>query len=48
MAEIPDTLPYAEPKRHSMLVDLVIRLVKEKPFGTFGAVIMLVILQVVT
>ena len=38
MAEI------AEPKRHSLLVDLVIRLVKEKPLGTAGGVIVLVML----
>ena len=36
MAEI------AAPKRHSFLVDLVIRLVKEKPLGTVGGVIVLV------
>lgn len=35
MAEI------AEPKRHSLLVNLVIRLVKEKPLGTVGGVIFL-------
>lgn len=33
MAEI------AEPKRHSFLVNLFIRLVKEKPLGTVGGVI---------
>ena len=38
MAEI------AGPKRHSFLVDLVIRLVKEKPLGTVGGVIVLVML----
>ena len=36
MAEI------AEPKRHSFLVNLLIRLVKEKPLGTTGGVIVLV------
>jgi len=36
MAEI------AEPKRHSFLVNLFIRLVKEKPLGTVGGVIVLV------
>lgn len=36
MAEI------AEPKRHSFLVNLLIRLVKEKPLGTAGGVIVLV------
>ncbi|MBA7476435.1 putative D,D-dipeptide transport system permease protein DdpC [subsurface metagenome] len=34
----------AERKRHFFLVDFVIRLVKEKPLGTFGAVITLVLL----
>ncbi len=42
MAEIPGALPYVEPKRHSLLVDLAIRLVKEKPLGTVGGVIILV------
>jgi len=32
----------AEPKRHPLLVDLLIRLVKEKPLGTVGGVIVLV------
>ncbi|GAH59403.1 unnamed protein product, partial [marine sediment metagenome] len=40
MAEIPE----AEPKRHSLLVDLIIRLVREKPLGTVGAVITLLLL----
>ena len=31
----------AEPKRHSLLVNLVTRLVKEKPLGTVGGVIVL-------
>jgi len=35
-----------EPKRHSFLVELLIRLVKEKPLGTVGAVIVLVIFLV--
>jgi len=35
-----------EPKRHSFLVDLFIRLVKEKPLGTIGAVIVLILLLV--
>ena len=39
-----DTLPEAEPKRHSLLVDLVIRLVKEKPLGTIGGIITLLLL----
>jgi len=34
----------AEPKRHSLLVGLFIRLVKEKPLGTVGAVITLLLL----
>ncbi len=33
-----------EPRKHSLLVDLSIRLVREKPLGTFGAVIVLVML----
>ncbi len=33
-----------EPRRHSLLVDLSIRLVREKPLGTFGGVIVLVLL----
>jgi len=34
----------AEKKRHSLLVDLFIRLVKEKPLGTVGGVIFLMLL----
>jgi len=34
----------AEPKRHSLLVDFFIRLVKEKPLGTVGGVITLLLL----
>jgi peptide/nickel transport system permease protein len=34
----------AEPKRHSLLVDLFIRLIKEKPLGTIGLVIVLALL----
>lgn len=34
----------AEPKKHSMLVGLFIRLVKEKPLGTAGLAIMVVLL----
>ena len=43
MGDTTDTLPeaVAEPKRHFLLVDLVIRLVKEKPLGTVGGVIVL-------
>jgi len=33
-----------EPKRHSFLVDLFIRLVREKPLGTVGGVIVLLLL----
>ncbi|MFC1932397.1 ABC transporter permease [Chloroflexota bacterium] len=33
----------AEPKRRSFLVDLVIRLVKEKPLGTIGGIIVLIL-----
>ena len=36
----------AEPKRHSRLVDLGIRLVKEKPLGTAGGVVTLLLLLV--
>ena len=41
-----DTLPEAveEPKRRSFLVNLVIRLVKEKPLATAGGVIVLILL----
>ena len=39
-----DILPEAEPKKHSRLVGFFIRLVKEKPLGTVGAVITLVLL----
>ena len=35
-----------ERKRHSLLVDLVIRLVREKPLGTIGGVIVLVLFLV--
>ena len=42
MAEETDILSETEPKRHSLLVDLVIRLVKEKPLGTIGGVIVLI------
>ena len=34
----------AERKRHSFLVDFVIRLVREKPLGTVGGVIVLAML----
>ena len=42
MAEETDILSETEPRRHSLLVDLVIRLVKEKPLGTIGGVIVLI------
>ena len=42
MAEETDILSETEPKRHFLLVDLVIRLVKEKPLGTIGGVIVLI------
>jgi peptide/nickel transport system permease protein len=38
------TGPMSEPKERPMLVSLFIRLVKEKPLGTFGLVIILVLL----
>jgi len=45
MSGTTDTLPVAaEPKRHNWLVDLVIRLVREKPLGTFGGVVVLLLL----
>ncbi len=44
MAKVTEALPEAEPKRHSWLVDFGIRLVKEKPLGTVGAVITLLLL----
>ncbi len=42
MSNTANTLTEAEPKRYPLLVDLVIRLVKEKPLGTVGGVIVLV------
>jgi len=46
MSDTTDRLPEAEaePKRHSWLADLVIRLVKEKPLGAFGGLIVLLLL----
>jgi len=38
------TMKKAERKRHSLLVDALIRLVKEKPLGTFGAAITILLL----
>ncbi len=43
MAETTNIIPHAETKRHSLLVDLVIRLVKEKPLGLVGGVIVLIL-----
>ncbi len=44
MTVIPDTQPVAAelPKKHSVLVDLAIRLFKEKPLGAGGAVVVLI------
>jgi len=36
----------AERKRHHFLVDMVIRLVKEKPLGTFGGIVVLLLFAV--
>ncbi len=44
MSDRTGITPETEPKRHSLLVDLVIRLVKEKPLGTIGGVIVLLML----
>ena len=46
MSEVADTSSGAvvEPKRHSLLVDLVTRLVREKPLGTVGGIIVLILL----
>ncbi len=45
MSDATDTpLEGKEPKRHSFLVDLFIRLVREKPLGTVGGVIVLLLL----
>jgi len=48
MGEVPRAIsPEAqEHKRHSLLVDLFIRLVKEKPLGTIGGIIVLIFLIV--
>jgi peptide/nickel transport system permease protein len=43
MAEMTNTLPVAEPKRHSFLVGVLLRLFREKPLGTAGAVIVLLL-----
>ena len=43
MADIPSKKEI-ERKRHSGLVDLIIRLVKEKPLGTVGGVITVILL----
>lgn len=46
MSDTTDKLPEAEvePRRRSPLADFFIRLVKEKPLGTFGGVIVLLLL----
>ena len=44
LREIPTDYAVAEEKRRSFLVDLFIRLVKEKPLGTVGGVIVLLLL----
>ncbi|MDD5190904.1 MAG: ABC transporter permease [Dehalococcoidales bacterium] len=44
MTEIPVTAGNHAPKRRSSAADFVIRLVKEKPLGTLGAIIILIIL----
>jgi len=46
IAEDTLSVTLAEPKRHSRLGDFFIRLVKEHPLGTIGAVIVLVLLIV--
>lgn len=43
MSDTIDILSEVEPKRHSLLVDLIIRLVREKPLGTIGGVIVLLL-----
>lgn len=40
----PAAIGQEESRRHSFIVDLLIRLVKEKPFGTVGAIITLLLL----
>ena len=46
MAEISDAIrpPVAEPKRRGTVADFIVRLVREKPLGTVGAVIVLLLL----
>jgi len=44
LREIPTDYAVAEEKRRSFLVDLFIRLVREKPLGTVGGVIVLLLL----
>ncbi len=46
MTNTTDTQPLAEeaPKGHSLLVDFIIRLVREKPLGTVGGIIVLAML----
>lgn len=43
MADSQTTYEQEEPKRHRLLVDLFIRLVKEKPLGTVGGIIVLIL-----
>jgi len=43
-ARLPPTELAVETKRRSLLVDLLIRLVREKPLGTFGLVIVILLL----
>jgi len=42
MSDTTDILSEVEPKKHSLLVDLIIRLVREKPLGTIGGVVVLI------
>ena len=44
MSDVTDGVPevVAKPKRHSFVVDVLIRLIREKPLGTAGGVIVLV------
>jgi len=46
MTETAEIQSQAEPKRHSGLADFFIRLVKEKPLGTVGGVIVLIMLLI--
>jgi len=44
MYEDTETLSIVRSKRHSRIYDLLVRLIKEKPLGTFGAAIFLLLL----